>query len=361
MKISLAHDSFTQTGGAERLIEAVHELYPNSPIYTVVVDKALKPKFINWNFHTSLLQRIYNFYPHFQSLFPFIPMVLPFLKVEPLDILFSFSSSYIKGLTKPKGSIHINYCHTPTRFIWTDSEYAEKEIPSLLRPVARIYFRWLRKWDLRAASKIDLFIANSREVQQRIKTFYHKDSAIIYPFVDTNFWQPTKSKANYFLIGGRLQPHKNNELIVNLFNRLGLELHVVGTGRHEAYLRSIAKPNIKFLGRVSDEVLRDEYSSAIGFIYPQLEDFGMMPLEAASCGTATIGLGQGGILETVFPNVTGELFSNATETEIEPIINNWDYKKFPETVLLSHAAKFSKEIFQEKIKQLIQNTYENRG
>lgn len=359
MKISLAHESFTQIGGAERLLEAVHELYANSSVYTVAIDKKLRPRYKDWKLKTSLLQSIYTVYSHLQYLFPFIPVVLPFLKVEPSNVLLSFSSSYIKGLRKPEGALHIDYCHTPTRFIWTDNKYALQEIPALLRPVARLYFRWLRKWDLRAASKVDLFIANSREVQKRIKNIYSKDSTVIYPYADVNFWHPTKTKQNYFLIAGRLQPYKNNETIIKLFNRLGLELHVVGTGRQEKYLRSIAKPNIKFLGRVSDEALRDEYSGALAFIYPPLEDFGMMALEAAACGTATIGLGQGGILETVIPGKTGELFATASEEAIEPIIRQWNQSKYSAPDLKEHAAKFSKEIFQKKIKEFVEGAYEN--
>lgn len=360
MKISLAHDSFTQIGGAERLIEAVAEIYLNSEVYTVAVDKKLAGRYEGWKFHISLLQSIYNVYPHFQYLFPFIPVVLPFLKVKPADVLLSFSSSYIKGLAKPSGSLHINYCHTPTRFIWTDFKYAETQIPVVLQPFARLYLKWLKKWDFRAAQKVDLFVANSREVQNRIKQYYHRDSQVIYPFADINFWRQTKRKSNYFLLAGRLQPHKNNEVVVNLFNRLGLKLHVVGTGRQEQYLRTIAKPNIKFSGWVSDEVLRDEYSGALAFIYPPYEDFGMMALEAAACGTPTIGLGQAGILETVIPGRTGEFFTTATEEDIEPIITNWDASKYSSTELKEHAAKFSKEIFQQRIKKFVEGAYENR-
>lgn len=360
MKISLAHDSFTQIGGAERLFEAVQEIYPNSQIYTIILDKKLSGRYAGWNIKTTALQKLYNIYPRFQHLFPFIPVVLRFYQIRDTDILFSFSSSYAKGIRKPVGSLHINYCHTPTRFIWTDRSYAEKEITFVLRPFAKLYFKWLAKWDFIAASKVDKFIANSKEVQRRIKKFYNRDSVVIYPFADLNFWKPSKPKGNFFLIAGRLQPHKNNEAVIRLFNKLGLELHVVGTGRQENYLKSIAKENIKFLGRVSDEQLRDEYSSAKAFIYPPFEDFGMMSLEAAACGTPTIGLGQGGIMETVIPGVTGELFDEPTEDCIRPFIENWNINKYSEQTLREHASKFSKEIFQEQIKEYVNSVYENR-
>ncbi len=359
MKISLAHDSFTQIGGAERLFEAVREMYSSSEIYTVVVDEKIAFRYSGWKIHTTFIQKIYNVYPRFQHLFPFIPIALKFFKIKQTDILFSLSSSYAKGFKKPKGSLHINYCHTPTRFIWTDRKYAENEISFILRPLAKLYFKWLARWDVKAASRVDLFIANSHEVQKRIKKYYNRNSVVIYPFVDLAFWKCTKSKADYFLIAGRLQPHKNNEVVVRLFNKLGIELHVVGTGRQEQYLRSIAQSNIKFLGRVSDEQLRDEYSAAQAFIYPPFEDFGMMSLEAAACGTATIGLGQGGILETIIPGRTGELFSEPTEQHIGAIVQSWDSNKYNLNMLREHAIKFSKENFQKNIRDFVKSAYEN--
>jgi glycosyltransferase involved in cell wall biosynthesis len=354
MKIVLAQDSFTQIGGAERLLAAVHEIYPSAPVYTTVLDRRLATEFKGWKIITSKLQGIYDKYPRFQHLFPLVPIVLRFLKVEPADVLFSFSSSYIKGVRKPAAAVHINYCHTPTRFIWTDADYAVGEVHPLLRPLARLYFVWLRRWDKRSAAGVDYFIANSKEVQTRIKNIYGRDSQIIYPFVDTNFWRPTRTKQDYFLIGGRLQPHKNNEAVLQLFNKNGLPLHVFGTGRQEPYLRSIAKSNIKFLGRISDEQLRDEYSGAQALIYPPYEDFGLMSVEAAACGTPTIGLGQAGILETVVPGKTGELFPEASEAEIGKIVSVWNGSRYSQGDLVAHAQSFNKEKFQKQIKDFVE-------
>lgn len=359
MKISLAHDSFTQIGGAERLLDAVHELFPESPVYTTVLDKHLTEHYSSWNIRTSWLQPVYNVFPKLQLLFPLVPVALRSMKVENSSVLFSMSSSYIKGIRKPAGSVHINYCHTPTRFVWTDYGYAESQLPVLLRPFARIYLHWLKRWDYKVAQKVDVFIANSKEVQQRIKKYYGRDSVVVYPFADTNFWKPTLAKSDYFLLAGRLQPHKNNEVVVKLFTKLGLPLHVVGTGRQEQYLRSIAGPNIKFLGRVTDEQLRDEYSGALAFIYPPYEDFGMMSIEAAACGTATIGLGKAGILETVIPGKTGELFAEPTQEHMEPIVKSWDSSLYSQQILVEHAKQFSKDKFTSRILEIIESHHEN--
>jgi glycosyltransferase involved in cell wall biosynthesis len=208
---------------------------------------------------------------------------------------------------------------------------------------------------------VDYFIANSHEVQQRIKRFYHRDSIIIYPYADTEFWHHTGEKRNYFLIAGRLQAHKDNEVIVRAFNELGRELHVVGTGSQDPYLRSIAKDNVKFLGRLDDEGLRDQYSSAQAFIYPPYEDFGIMPLEAAACGTPTLGLARGGSLEVIIPGVTGELLPEITVGSIKQVVRQWDASRYDQAKLQAHAAQFSKQVFLNNIRQFVNQIFDHEN
>ena len=318
MRIALAHDSFTQLGGAERVVEALHELYPQAPVFTLVFDPKFREKYKDWDIRTSGLQTLFLSLGKFQYLLPLIPWGVDNLDFSGYDLVISSSSGFVKNIRVPKNCVHINYCHTPTRFLWSNPDYIKQEVPVILRPAAGILLKKLKAWDFRGAQRVGKFIANSKEVQLRIKKYYNRGSEIIYPFVDVNFWHKAVPKGGYFLIAGRLQAHKKNDLIVEIFNELGLPLHVVGTGRQEAYLKSIAKSNIKLLGHISDEQLRDEYSGAKGYIFPQLEDFGLMPLEAAACGTTTLALGQGGALETVVPGVTGEFFG------IDPIIQPTD-------------------------------------
>ncbi len=355
--IALAHDSFTQLGGSERVFDCIRELYPDAPVYTLVADNKFKQHYQDWDIHTSFIQYFYALHKNLQYWLLLIPVALKFLRPRAKYVL-SSSSSFIRNLSVDKDTIHINYCHTPARFLWGEQEYATQELPKILKPlypILRAYLSWMQKWDFAHAQKVTHFIANSMEVQSRIKKYYNRDSVVIHPFVDTNFWKATRSKQDYFLIAGRLHAHKNNEKIVEIFNELGWPLHVVGTGRQEEYLRSIAKPNITFLGRVSDEVLRDEYSGAKGYIYPQFEDFGMMPLEAAACGTATLGLAKGGSLETIEPSVTGELFTDVTKDSIKAYIQGWDTSKYNQESLRNHAEKFSKESFKRKLSDFMQS------
>lgn len=362
MKIVLAHDSLTQLGGAERVFFAMAEEFKEAPIYTLVLDKNIAsqlPPGLLRRVRTTPLQYVYNLYPKFQHLLPLIPLAVWFTKIPACDILLSSSSGFAKAFKKPKNSLHINYCHTPTRFLWTDKEYIIQEVPLFLRLLAKMFLIWLKKWDLRAARMVDVFIANSKEVQGRIKKFYNRDAAIVYPFVDTQFWrsclEKNPSPEKYFLIAGRLHAHKQNDMVIRVCNQLKLNLHVAGTGRDETRLKSISGPTISFLGRIGDEELKKQYSSAEGYIYPQLEDFGLMPLEAAACGTPTIGLNIGGSRETILPGKTGEWFSLGNQDELAKLLQGWDKNKYSLENLREHAEKFNKSNFLFLLKKIVSN------
>lgn len=366
MKIALAHDSFTQLGGAERVLEALHEMFPEAPVFTLVFDPMLKEKYKNWDIRTSALQPLYAALGKFQYMLPLITYGVESFDFSGYDLVITSSSTFIKNIRLPKNTKHICYCHTPTRFLWSDPDYVKQEVPFGMRWFINLILKKLKKWDYLGAQRVTKFIANSKEVQSRIKKYYNRDSEIVYPFVENKFWidfpQPQglaneefpnqgPLKQNYFLLAGRLQPHKNNEMVVELFNELNLPLRVAGVGRQEQYLKSISKSNIEFLGKVSDSELIDQYKSAQGFIYPQVEDFGLMPLEAAACGTATIAKGQGGALETILPGVTGEFF-NSTD-ELKNIIQKWDSNKYKISSLREQASKFSKEKFKDSILNIV--------
>ncbi len=355
LNIALAHDSLTQLGGAERVLEALHEIFPQAPVFVLVQDKKLKDKYKKWDIRTSWLQIFYNFLPKLQYFLPLIPLATKSLNFEGYDLIISSSSSWVKNIAFPKKTIHVDYCHTPTRFLWIDKDYVSQEAPKLLRPVLPPILNLMKKWDYRGAQRVTNFIANSAEVKKRINDVYNRSSEVIYPFIETEFWKPTKPKGTYFLLAGRLQAHKKNKLFIELFNELGLPLHVVGTGRQEDYLKTIAKPNTQFLGRITDENLRDEYSGALGFLYPQIEDFGLMPLEAAACGTATLALNQGGSLETIVPGVTGEFFTSYDRQEIKKAVLAWNYKKYSLENLQQQAKKFTKEKFKNNIINFIES------
>ena len=358
MKIAIVHDSFTQMGGAERVVDVLHEMFPEAPVFTLALDQKFKEKYKNWDIRTSPLQVLYSFLGKLQYLLPWIPWAVDQFDFSEFDLVISSSSGFVKNIRVPKNVKHVCYCHTPPRFLWIDKDYVKQEVPFLLRPFVWLLLKSMKKWDLARSKQVTKFIANSKEVQERINKIYQQPSLVIYPAIDVNFWKPTRKKSDYFLLAGRLQPHKNNELIIKIFSEfykqgLNKQLHVVGTGRQENYLKSIATPNIIFLGAVDDQSLRDEYSGATAFIYPQVEDFGLMPLEAAACGTPTLAYKRAGSLETVLPGQTGELFENYDEEKIKEIILKWNNQKYKQDVLTAQANNFSKEIFINQLAQFI--------
>lgn len=360
MKVALVHDSLTQLGGAERVLGTLHEMYPSAPVYVLVCSRELRSKFRTWDIRTSWLQFFYSLFPRFQYLFPLIPLALKSWNFSGYDLVVSSSSSFAKNISVPKGVCHINYCHTPTRFLWLDQDYLSQELPGFLKlfaPVARLMLKFLKSWDFKSAQRVSVFVANSEEVKGRIGRFYGRTSTVVNPPVDTGFWHPTRSKKDYFLLAGRLQAHKNNEVVIRAFNKLKLPLHVVGAGRQEPALRAMAGQNVKFFGRISDEALRDEYSGALGYIYPQVEDFGLMPVEAAGCGTATLGVAKGGSLETILPGITGEFFIENNAESLKQKILAWDGAAYKEEALKRHAETFGKQVFIEKMRQVIETNF----
>ncbi len=355
MRIAIAHDSIIQFGGAERVLHALHEIYPDAPVFTLVFDNRLKSEYEGWNIISSPLQYLYNIFPRFQWMLPLIPFAMRFFNFSKFDVVLSSSSIFMKGLPIPRGVVHINYCHTPARFLWLEKEeYIQAEVPAVLRPFASWYLERLRKWDFRAAQKVTYFLTNSKNVQTRIKKVYGRDSTVVYPFVDTEFFYPTKPKENYYLVAGRLQAHKRVDVVVDVFNKNGKELHIVGTGRAEQQLQAKAGHNIQFLGKVEDEILRNEYSGALAFIFPQEEDFGIMPLEAMASGTPVIAYGRGGALETVVAGKTGLFFEQQTPEALEKVIQKFEASKFASEDFFDQAQKFSKQQFVDGIRNFVE-------
>ncbi len=365
MKVALAHDSLTQLGGAERVLATLHEIFPDAPVYTLAYDKKLNPHFEDWTIISSPLQHIYKFLPDFRYALPGIPFALRFFDFSQYDLVISSSSTFAKNIHVPKHVLHISYCHTPTRFLWSESDsYLNEELPWFLKPSApllRLYLAWMRRWDYVCAQRVNFFIANAKNVRERIKKYYHRESAVIYPAINTSFFHPVAPKENYYLLAGRLQAHKRSQIVVEAFNKLRKELHVVGTGRVLEHLKTIAGENIHFLGRVDDEILRREYSGAKAFLYPQEEDFGLMPLEAMACGTPVIAYAKGGALETVIPGKTGALFLEQSEQAVINAVHEFENQHFLAEDLFEQAEKFSEANFKKQFEDFVRSKFEQAG
>ncbi len=358
MRIALVHEFLNQLGGAEKVLHNLLEIWPDATIHVILYDsEKTDGEFEKYQKKISLLNKFPFAKTHPRLLLPLMPQAVEDFRFADYDLVFSDSSSFAKG-AKANGKLHICYCHTPTRFLWTEPEYLDyQRYPSFLKRLGKMFMPILKKWDYKAAQRPRFFIANSINVKNRIKKFYDRDSVVIHPPIDTDFFQPLGEKMDYFFTVSRLEPYKRVDLIIEAFNELGLPLKIAGTGTIMDELKAAAKPNIEFLGRVSDEELRKHYSGAKAFIFAAEEDAGIAMLEAQACGTPVIAYGKGGALEAVKPGVTGEFFMEQTSAAIIEKVKNFNTVKYESNLLRGHAIEFDKKNFQKKIKEFVEEHY----
>lgn len=365
MKIALVHDYLNQYGGAEKVLEAFTEIFPNAPIYTLIYSpKKIQGAFSNKKIYTSFLQKI----PFTRSHHRFFPVLMP-LAVEKFDlsdfdVVLSDSASFAKGIITNSNSLHVCYCHTPTRYIWDDSHKYIKDfsISRLVKFFIPIFLNYVRLWDREASFRVDKFICNSKFVANRIRKYYKRNAEVIYPPVDVKrFSLAVGQSKDYFLIVGRLLPYKRFDIAIKAFNELEIPLKIIGDGPERKSLEKLAKWNIEFLGEVSNNNLKEYYHNCQALIFPQEEDFGIVALEAMACGKPVIAYRGGGALESVKEGETGIFFDQQSPGALIEAIKNFKSDKFNPSVIHSHALKFDKEIFKKKIKEFVEKAYyENR-
>lgn len=362
LKIAIVCDWLTVNGGAEKVIHAMHELFPSAPIFTSLYNPEKVQGFENTTVKTSFLQKIPGAKKHHQLFLPLMPYAFESMNLDDYDIVISSSHSCAKGIiTKPK-TLHICYCHTPMRYAWDNhNEYiSQYTMGKMTKRIGRNLMHSIRMWDRLAAERVDSYVTNSHFVQNRIEKYYRKKSTVIHPPVDLSQFEIEKGEKDYYLAIGRLTPYKRFATIVEAFNTLDKPLVIVGTGVEEKYLKSIANKNIIFMGHVSDEKIAGIYANAKALIFPQIEDFGITPLESMASGRPVIAYKEGGALETVKEGITGIFFKEQTAEGIINAVREFekDYKDFSPERIREHAKKFSLESFKEKFRSYIEDTWE---
>ncbi len=354
-RVALIASWLNQYGGAERVLEAAHAAFPGAPVFTSTYwPPAMPAAYQSWDIRVSFLDRLPLARKNQRLLLPLYPRAFESLDLRGYDILLSITSAFAHGVRVPSGARHICYCLTPARFLWSYRDYVERErigrLPRLMLP---LFIASLRAWDRRAADRVTQFVAISETVRARIARYYQRDSTIIYPPVDVDRFGMVDARGDYFLVLSRLVPYKRIDLAVQAFNELGLPLVIAGDGRDRARLQEMAKPNVKFLGRVSDEAGRDLLARCRAFLFPGEEDFGITPLEANACGRPVIAFAGGGALETTVEGVTGEFFHEPTAQSLANAVRAFDDKKYEPQAIRKHAEKFGTSVFKEKLGGLV--------
>lgn len=359
MKIALIHDWLNQIGGAENVLEALVDHYPGAPIYTsIYAPDRMPPHYRDWDIRVSWMDRLPGIHEHHQPYLPLYPAAFGSLDLGAYDLLLSNKSGFCHGV-QAGGALHICYCLAPTRYVWQFHAYTEREalspaVTHILRPV----IAQLRRWDYAAAQRVDHFVAISTDIQQRIARFYHRDSVIIYPPVETQAFTPVTKSDDFFLVVSRLIPYKRVDLAVQACTKLGLPLIVAGAGRDQDRLQAMAGPTVQFLGRVSDQQKADLMARCRAFIFPGLEDFGITPVEAQAAGRPVIAYRGGGALDTVVEGTTGLFFDELTVESLMDAIRRLDDCTCVRDACIENASRFDRAVFDRELAAFIEARYD---
>ncbi len=365
MRLALVADWLPTFGGAEHVIAALHRMWPDSPLFTTVYNKKKLPALAKADVRTvPRLQWLYGILGRHQFLLPLLPRAVEDIDLSGYDVVFSSSHAVGKGVVPPSGAVHVCYCHTPMRYAWEmEAEYLKDfRMRGWLKKKVQQQLKRLRRWDLSTARRVDVFIANSTETQSRIARIYGRDSVVIPPPVDDRFFQtPLGAQGGYYLALGRLVPYKRFDLLIDLANALKINLVIGGTGHEEARLRAMAGPTVRFKGFVPDADLPRLYADAKAVLFPQVEDAGIVPLEAQASGAPVIAFGKGGVLDVVENGRTGVLATAQTVESFSTAVLECEAKSWDRAAIRESARKFSQQKFSERIEAAVADAVKRFG
>jgi glycosyltransferase involved in cell wall biosynthesis len=353
-RVALVHDWLTGMRGGEKVLEALCEIFPAAPLYTLVrVPGTVSERIEARPIHTSFVQHLPapgRLYRHY---LPLYPLAVELWDLSSFDLVISSSHCAVKAVKVRKDAVHVCYCHSPMRYAWDqfDAYFGPDQIGKLKSRLMRPIMHAMARWDRATATRVDRFLANSQYVAGRIGRYYNRRSAVVYPPVATDFYTPeSRSSARGFLIVSALVPYKRLDVAIEACRRLAAPLTIVGTGPEEARLRALAGPDTRFLGWLPDEEIRTLYRSAAATLLPGTEDFGIVPLESQACGTPVVALGDGGARETVVDGETGVLVAEPTVEAFTAGLNRATEASFDPAAARANALRFSKEQFVTSIK-----------
>lgn len=357
MKVALVYDRVNKFGGAERVLLTLHKIFPDAPLYTLVYDKKSAPWADVFKVIPSYLNKVPFLRKKHEWLAPFAAMAFESFDFKGYDIIISVTSSDAKAIITKPNQRHICYCLTPTRYFWSGENEYKKD--AKFKVIPKWLHDYFRTTDLLISKRPDEYIAISNEVKDRIQKYYHRESSVIYPSIDDKFYSknfiPMANRENYLIVS-RLVPYKKVDLAINAFNQLNKHLTVVGTGSEMRALRKLAGKTIKFTGAISDAELINQYKNAKAVIFPQIEDYGLVPIEAQACGTPVIALGQAGALETVIKNKTGVFFDIQSTESLVDAVNHFEKLSIKPQDCHENSLRFNEQTFIKSLRNYLAHT-----
>lgn len=357
-RVAIVHD-WLVGGGAELVVEQLHKMYPDAPIYTSYATDEWRQR-LDGKVVTGWLQ-------HLGNIRKFIPILRIWwftrLNLSSFDLVISSSGAEAKGIKVAKDTLHVNYCHAPTHYYWSRyDEYMERpgfgRFDWLARIGLRLFVAPLRKWDLKASTRPNYIIANSTHIKREIKKYYGRDSTVIHPPVYFERFQKPENQVDRrhgFVISGRQTPYKRFDLAIQACTELKLPLTVIGGGPDHDRLESLAGPTVKFLGFAPDTIVEQEFARASALIFPGVDDFGITPVEAMASGTPVIAYEAAGALDYVIPGETGEFFAPHNVEALKVALKNFKPKQYDASVISKFALKFSPQTFQRNMRDYLKN------
>lgn len=357
MRIAVVHDWLVTDAGAEKVLRALLDIYPQADIYSLVdfLSERDRRNVLGGRYaKTSFIQRLPFAKKHFRNYFFLFPTAIESFDLSAYDLIISSSWAVAKGVKKHKNQLHVSYCYTPIRYAWDLYDEYTKELKFFKRMFVKATLSYIRRWDIKTLKRVDRFIADSKFVQERIKRIYGRESVVIYPPVDTKRFTCKSDKEDFYLSASRLVPYKKTRLIVEAFNEMSdKRLVVIGSGEEYDAIKKIAKENVEVLGFCENDVLRDRMQRARAFVYAAVEDFGIVPIEAMSCGTPVIALNQGGTAETVIDAKNGVHFDKQTKDDIKAAVQRFEGLNFDPLEISKDAAYYDTQRFKEEIRGFI--------
>lgn len=356
-KIAIVHDWLVTNAGAEKVLRALIDIYPNADIFSLVDFLSQKDREAvlgGREVKTSFIQKLPFAKKHFRNYFFLFPTAIESFDLGSYDVIISSSWAVAKGVKKHANQLHISYCYTPIRYAWDLYDEYTANLPQPKKLFVQATLRYIRKWDIKTLDRVDYFIADSLFVQERIKRIYDRQSLVIYPPVDTQNFRFEPKKEDFYLTASRLVPYKKTKLIVEAFNEMSdKKLVVIGSGEEYEAIKKIAKANVTVLGFCQDHILREHMQKAKAFIYAAVEDFGIVPIEAMACGTPVVALNAGGTAETVVDGKNGIHFEKQIKDDIIQAIQRFEKQTFDLASISQSVQTYNVQRFQDEIKEFV--------